>query len=95
MDKKDMVQTHGRTPPPELGAPPATVNPEPQGHPGKVEVFEDEKGDFRFRVKGGNGEIIVTSEGYTRKHDATRGFATLIDIINHPDTSEEDQTDGE
>lgn len=33
--------------------------------------------EWRFRVKGANGEIVVSSEGYTTKADAERGAATL------------------
>jgi uncharacterized protein YegP (UPF0339 family) len=46
-----------------------------------IEVFTDEAGQFRFRVKGGNGEIVAQSEGYTRANDAVRGVNTLGDII--------------
>jgi uncharacterized protein len=42
-----------------------------------VEFFEDEQGEHRFRIKGGNGEVLATSEGYTRKQDAVRGFWDL------------------
>jgi uncharacterized protein YegP (UPF0339 family) len=41
------------------------------------ELFLDEQDQWRFRVKGRNGEILATSEGYTRKHDAERGLETL------------------
>jgi len=33
----------------------------------KFEVFKDTKGEFRFRMVAPNGQIIATSEGYTRK----------------------------
>lgn len=46
-----------------------------------VEIFEDDAGAFRFRVKGRNGEIVAQSEGYTRAADALRGVNTLGDII--------------
>jgi uncharacterized protein len=42
-----------------------------------VEFFEDEQGEHRFRIKGRNGEVLATSEGYTRKQDAVRGFWDL------------------
>lgn len=39
-----------------------------------VEVFKGRgTKPFRFRVKGGNGQIISSSQGYTRKQDARRG----------------------
>lgn len=46
-----------------------------------TEIFEDEKGEWRFRVKGKNGEPIVTSEGYTTPGDAERGLATLRRVL--------------
>ncbi len=30
-----------------------------------------QKGQFRFVLKGANGEIIATSETYTQKHNVT------------------------
>ena len=35
-------------------------------HP-KFEVYTDKAGEFRFRLKATNGEIIATSEGYKAK----------------------------
>jgi uncharacterized protein YegP (UPF0339 family) len=46
-----------------------------------IEFFEDEAGGHRFRVKGRNGEIIVTSESYTRHSDAVRGLLGLCRAI--------------
>lgn len=42
-----------------------------------VEIFEDVSGEFRYRLKGGNGEVMATSEGYTTRTDAERGFVDL------------------
>ncbi len=37
---------------------------------GKLEIYEDAKGEYRWRLKSSNGRIIATSgEGYTRKSD--------------------------
>lgn len=44
---------------------------------GIVDIYEDEAGEWRFRVKGGNGEIVAASEGYVSAENAARGFATL------------------
>jgi uncharacterized protein YegP (UPF0339 family) len=46
-----------------------------------TEIFPDEAGEWRFRVKGRNGENIVTSEGYTRPEDAARGLVALRRIL--------------
>lgn len=41
----------------------------------KVEIFEDEAGEYRWRVVAGNSRIIaVSGEGFTREHDAVRAF---------------------
>lgn len=47
-----------------------------------VEVYQDAAGEWRFRVKGGNGEIVAVSEGYTRKDDAKRGYFALRAIVS-------------
>lgn len=41
----------------------------------------NQKGAWRYTVKGSNGEILVTSEGYTTKHNAERGSAALVLVI--------------
>ena len=37
---------------------------------GKFELFTDKAGETRFRLKAGNGQIILASEGYKRKASA-------------------------
>ena len=44
---------------------------------GKFELFKDKKGEFRWRLKAGNGEIIATSEGYKTKAGANNGIASV------------------
>ncbi len=44
---------------------------------GKFEVYKDKKGEFRFRLKAGNGEIIATSEGYTSKQGCLNGIESV------------------
>jgi uncharacterized protein YegP (UPF0339 family) len=39
-----------------------------------VEVFEDDDCMWRWRVQAANGEIVASSEAYTRKADARRGW---------------------
>lgn len=42
-------------------------------HNGKTaEIYKDIRGDFRFRVKARNGEIVIASEPYARKWNAKR-----------------------
>ena len=44
---------------------------------GKFEVYKDKAGEFRFRLKAGNGEIILASEGYVKKASAENGIASV------------------
>ena len=39
----------------------------------KFEIYEDAKGEFRFRLKAGNGEIVATGEGYKTKSGVING----------------------
>jgi hypothetical protein len=41
----------------------------------KFQVFKDAKGEFRWRLRAGNNEIIATSgEGYKAKADCLHGI---------------------
>ena len=55
---------------------------EKQGHP-KFELYKDKGGEFRFRLKAGNGQIIGKSEGYKAKASAKKGIASIAK--NAPD----------
>ncbi len=44
---------------------------------GKFELYKSSNGEFRFRLKAGNGEIIATSEGYTSKASAKNGIESV------------------
>jgi uncharacterized protein YegP (UPF0339 family) len=48
----------------------AEVNP-------KFEVYKDKKGEFRFRLKAKNGQIIATSEGYSKVDSCLKGVASV------------------
>lgn len=43
----------------------------------KYEVYRDKAGEFRFRLKAGNGEIIAVGEGYTAKASCMNGIASI------------------
>ena len=45
----------------------------------KFEVFIDKAGEFRFRLKAGNGEIIAASEGYKAKDGCLKGIDSVKD----------------
>ena len=48
----------------------------PLAHP-KYELYKDKGGQFRFRLKASNGEIIAVSEGYKAKSSAKNGIASI------------------
>ena len=45
-------------------------------HP-KFEIYKDKAGEFRFRLKARNGEIIGVSEGYTTKANCVNGVESV------------------
>jgi uncharacterized protein len=56
---------------------------------GTFEVYEDQAGKFRWRLKAGNGEIVASGEAYESKNGAIKGTesvqraageATLVDL---------------
>jgi uncharacterized protein YegP (UPF0339 family) len=44
---------------------------------GKYEIYKDKKGEHRFTLKAGNGETILTSEGYSSKTSCQNGVASV------------------
>ncbi len=55
----------------------------------KFELFKDTRGEYRFRLKAGNGEIILKSEGYGSKAGAENGITSVK--TNSPDGSRYDR----
>ena len=51
-------------------------NFEQQKHP-KYEVYTDKAGEFRFRLKARNGEVIAVSEGYKAKPSCLNGIESV------------------
>ncbi|MBR5881885.1 MAG: YegP family protein [Mailhella sp.] len=45
-------------------------------HP-KFELYADKAGEFRFRLKAKNGEIIAASEGYKSKASCLNGIESV------------------
>jgi uncharacterized protein YegP (UPF0339 family) len=45
---------------------------------GKFEVYQDKAGEYRFRLKAPNGEVIATGEGYTSKASCMNGIQSVI-----------------
>ena len=51
-------------------------NFEKQTHP-KFEVYKDKSGEFRFRLKARNGEIIATGESYKANASCLNGIDSI------------------
>jgi uncharacterized protein YegP (UPF0339 family) len=56
----------------------------------KFQIFEDARGEYRWRMRAGNNEIIATSgEGYKKKADCEHGVelvkrdagAALVEVL--------------
>jgi hypothetical protein len=45
---------------------------------GKFELYEDKAGEFRFRLKAANGQIIAAGEGYKTKKSCLNGIESVI-----------------
>ena len=43
----------------------------------KFEMYVDKAGEYRFRLKARNGEIIATSEGYKAKKSCENGIESV------------------
>ncbi|MBO4477782.1 MAG: YegP family protein [Lachnospiraceae bacterium] len=54
----------------------------------KFEIYVDKAGEFRFRLKARNGEIIAVSEGYVTKANCEKGIASVQK--NAPDAAIEE-----
>jgi uncharacterized protein YegP (UPF0339 family) len=47
----------------------------------KVEIYQDHANEYRYRLLGENGEIVLPGEGHTRDEDAVRAFNDVVAII--------------
>lgn len=43
----------------------------------KFVMYKDAKGEYRFRLKAANGEIIASSEGYSSKQACENGIESV------------------
>jgi uncharacterized protein YegP (UPF0339 family) len=43
----------------------------------KFEIYKDKRGEFRFRLKSGNGQAVLASEGYAAKSGCTNGIESV------------------
>jgi uncharacterized protein YegP (UPF0339 family) len=51
---------------------------------GKFEMYKDKAGKFRFRLKAGNGEIVLSSEAYEAKSGCKNGIESVIKNSGDP-----------
>ncbi len=61
---------------------------------GKFECYKDKAGEYRFRLKAGNGETILSSEGYSSKSGCENGIASVRKNCVNPDRFEKKETEG-
>ena len=56
----------------------------------KFEVYKDKRGEFRFRFKAPNGEIMFSGEGYKQKKSAINAIESIKK--NTPGAEVDDQS---
>lgn len=56
-------------------------------HP-KFELYQDKAGEYRFRLKARNGEIVGVSEGYASKAGCENGIASVKKNAPEAETEE-------
>jgi len=44
---------------------------------GEFEIYKDQGGQFRFRLKARNGEVVATGESYPTKAAAKKGVQAV------------------
>jgi len=44
---------------------------------GKFELYTDKSGNYRFRLKAGNGQVIAVGEAYESKAAAENGIRSV------------------
>ena len=59
---------------------------------GKFEVYKDKAGEFRFRLKAGNGQNILASEGYSAKAGCMNGIESVKKNSQNPDRFQKKET---
>ncbi len=43
----------------------------------KFEIYKDKAGEYRFRLKAANGEVIAVGEGYSSKNACLNGVESV------------------
>jgi uncharacterized protein YegP (UPF0339 family) len=44
---------------------------------GKFEIYQSKNGEYRFRLKASNGQIIATGQGYKSKASCLNGIESV------------------
>ena len=57
-------------------------------HP-KFELYQDKAGEYRFRLKATNGQVIAVSEGYGTKVNCGKGIRSVQKNAEDAETVEE------
>lgn len=50
----------------------------------KFEIYLDKAGEYRFRLKARNGQVIASSEGYTKMASCKNGIDSVIKNADSP-----------
>lgn len=58
--------------------------------PAKFEIYRDAKGDFRFRYKAANGQIVAQGQGYSSKAGCLNGIKSIQENAASADVVETD-----
>ena len=56
----------------------------------KFEIYADKAGEFRFRLKAKNGQIIAVGEGYKQMKSCQNGIASIRKNADSPTFIEEE-----
>lgn len=60
---------------------------------GEFECYKDKAGEFRFRLKASNGQIILSSEGYSSKSSCMNGIESVRKNASTAERFEMKETD--
>ncbi|MGK6315488.1 YegP family protein [Neorhizobium sp. DT-125] len=56
----------------------------------RFEIYKDKAGEFRFRFRASNGQVMFSSEGYASKASAVNAIESIK--ANAPGATTDDQT---
>lgn len=60
---------------------------------GKFEMYNDKVGEFRFRLKASNGQVVLASQGYNTKAAAQNGVRSVQENSGLPARFEKSRTE--